>query len=552
MRSWASLQRRPSEILGPEPQRACDSVGKLFSWDGHFLVSLMDLNLIIVGSGPVCVELLRRRRLAGGRACVLWTHQMPILSDMAALNRHPLSELRSSIFHLRNFCWQPPSMSRTDVGEVEELRAAHRCWPSAVCMQGPDIVPLQEDQVYAITQDPDGRASGIEVLDGTSGNQLWSMSGAVVFAGEDFSGVLSAACDSIQVARELDLSAHFEDAKPMTVMSTWTCVRTCLYSFVHLTVYCSAMRVFEPLNTAAQLPWWRCTFTVGLFPYGFATYCIYWANCLAGTKLPRGMKILGGLLSSSLFSVFAMNSRVASEDDSRPIYRPISLVFFVGTVFYAVLSPVIHLVWYRFLAHSGTSSKEDSHSEVISEEAKPVHKCNHVLWTCAHVLFTFGSWIFLYLISMVFMQLQSISAVGAALFLTLATNLTEKAVSCMTTSIYTGLVYNVRCRPGEKRILGDQRKYLMVPVALTHAFCESARLISLLSVTMQYGGWWWSFNLVLNLAVNLLERSYCSLSFLTYMCPALSRTLLPGLARFYIRRQRFCQAMHSMCPSWPF
>ncbi|CAE7699492.1 unnamed protein product, partial [Symbiodinium sp. CCMP2456] len=430
------------------------------------------------------------------------TEQMPILSDMAAFNRHPLSELRSALFHLRNFSWQPPSMSRTNVREVEELRAAYRCWPSAVCRQGPDIVPLHEDQVYGITQDLDGRACGIEVLDGISGTQLWSMSGAVVFAGDAFAGVLSAACDTIHVARELDVSVRFEDAKPLTLMSTWTCLWTCLYSFVHLTTYCSAMRVYEPLNTAELLPWWRCTFTVGLFPYGCATYYVYWANCLAGTKFPLGIKILGGLLASILSSVFAFTSWPGSEE-----YRPIFMVFIGGTMSYTMVSAVIHGAWCILWAHCESSSEKDSDSSgVSSEEVKPVHKRSHLLWACAHFLFTFGSWMFLYMISMVFLWLQYTSAVGAALFLTLATNLTEKAVSCMTT------------------------RHLMIPVALTHSFCESTRLISLLSVTMQYGGWWWCFNLALNLATNLLERSYSSFSFLTYLCPGLSRFLLPGMS----------------------
>ncbi|CAE7882812.1 unnamed protein product [Symbiodinium microadriaticum] len=528
MQSWAGLSRRPSEIFGPDAPEACDSVGKLFSYDPNFSVSLMDLNLIIVGTGPVSTELLRQRRLAGGRACVLWTEQMPILSDTAAFNRHPLSELRSSVFHLRNFCWQPPSMSRTNVREVEALRAAYRCWPSVVSRQGPDIVPLHEDQIYSISQDLDGRACGIEVLDGISGTLLWSMSGAVAFAGDAFAGVFTAACDTIHVASELDVSVRLEDAKPLTMMSTWSCLWTCLYSFVHLTTYCSAMRVFEPLSTAEQLPWWRCSFTVGLFPYGFAAYCVYWGNCLAGTKFPLGMKIVGGLVASILFTVFAFTSRDGSGE-----YRPIFTVVIGGTMSYITVSAVIHGVWCRLWARCESSSeKESDSSEVSSEEVKPVtvHKLSHLLWACAHFLFTFGSWMFLYMISMVFSRLNDTSAVGAALFLTLATNLTEKTVSFMTTSLYTGLVYNVRCRSGEKHILGDQRRHLMKPVALTHAFCESTRLISLLSVTMQYGGWWWSFNLALNLATNVLERSYSSFSFLTYLCPGLSRLILPGIS----------------------
>ena len=478
MRSWAELQIRPEEAEeGAEAEKACDSCGRLLTSGRNVAVSLVDLNLIIVGSGPVAAEILHRRRLAGGRACLLWTEQMPVLSNMATLDLHPLSELRSAVFSLRDFCWQPPSMSRTNVREVEELRAAYGCWSSAVCRQGPDIVALEDGQVYSITQDVRGRACGIEVLDGLEGTQLWSMCGAVVFAGEAFGEQLKATCDKMHLAHELDVSVRFEDAKPLTTMSARTCFWTCLYSFVHLTIYCWVMRIYETPNTPDQLPWWRGAFTVGLFPYGFSVYYVYWANCLAGTKFPLGMRLFGGVSACILFSMFFIWSRQPTGD-----FRPLFSAFFVGTVAYTLVSVVFHAVWYTCCARFQISSKEDSDNSEGGEAAKSAHKRNHVLWTCAHVLFTFGSWILLYFVSMLFMNLESYSKFWAAAFLTVATNLTEKLVSSMTTWLYTGLVYNVRSRPDGKGILGDQRKHLMLPVALTHSFCESARLVSLLSV----------------------------------------------------------------------
>lgn len=236
------------------------------------------------------------------------------------------------------------------------------------------------------------------------------------------------------------------------------------------------------------------------------------------------MRLFGGLSACVLFSMFFLWSRQASGD-----YRPLFSAFFVGTVAYTFVSVVLHAVWYTCCARFQVSSKEDPDNSESGEAAKSAHKLNHVLWTCAHILFTFGSWILLYFVSVLFMNLESYSRVWAAVFLAVATNLTEKIVSSVTTWLYTGLVYNVRSRPDGKGILGDQRKHLMLPVALTHSFCESARLVSLLSVTMCAGGWWWLLNIALNLSVNLLERSYGTRSLLTYFFPFLARWWLPGI-----------------------
>jgi len=80
----------------------------------------------------------------------------------------------------------------------------------------------------------------------------------------------------MHLAHELDVSVHFEDAKPVTTMGARTCFWTCLCSFVRLNIYCWTMRIFETPNTVDQLPWWHGTFTVGLFPYGFSAYYVYW------------------------------------------------------------------------------------------------------------------------------------------------------------------------------------------------------------------------------------------------------------------------------------
>ena len=132
----------------------------------------------------------------------------------------------------------------------------------------------------------------------------------------------------------------------------------------------------------------------GAFPIWVLGLLRLLANCLSGTKFPLRMRLFGGLSACVLFSMFFLWSRQASGD-----YRPLFSAFFVGTVAYTFVSVVLHAVWYTCCARFQVSSKEDPDNSESGEAAKSAHKLNHVLWTCAHILFTFGSWILLYFVS---------------------------------------------------------------------------------------------------------------------------------------------------------
>ena len=136
---WTKLCRR----LQGGDQDTCTSMGRLLS-DTRVNVRLLDLNLIIIGTGPIAQELLRRRRAAGGRACLLWTDEWPDGGGGAndASSRLPAFDLQSVAFKLPTFRWMPPEMRPPSEPALDKIRHAHGCWTSEFSSYGPDVVEL--------------------------------------------------------------------------------------------------------------------------------------------------------------------------------------------------------------------------------------------------------------------------------------------------------------------------------------------------------------------------------------------------------------------------
>ncbi|CAE6960231.1 hda-6 [Symbiodinium sp. CCMP2592] len=133
-------------------------------------------------------------------------------------------------------------------------------------------------------------------------------------------------------------------------------------------------------------------------------------------------------------------------------------------------------------------------------------------------------------ISLAYVQMQMSSPQAAALFLAVSTSVTEKVVCRILNASYTTFIYTPRSSVnGSKSILGDQRRYLTVPVAMTHAYCEAVRLSSLLSVTVRSPSWAWLPSVLLNVSFNLMERTQLMMSLAVRILPWCD-WMFPGLS----------------------
>ena len=68
-----------------------------------------------------------------------------------------------------------------------------------------------------------------------------------------------------------------------------------------------------------------------------------------------------------------------------------------------------------------------------------------------------------------------------------------------------------------------------MPLAVVHAYCESVRLVVLMSIVIKVPGWGWLLNIALNVTSNLLDRCYWTLTALTCCFPSLVKLVLPGM-----------------------
>ena len=139
---------------------------------------LLDVNLIIIGSGPEAEKLLHRRVEAGGRACLLWTSLGPQPPATLNLPHVPHDEV---LFDMETFTWQPPAadVSGAESSELRRLRHQFGSVDLGFMRCGPDVVALQEDEVYELILDAQKNLAGVRVLHDDV--VRWQLSGAVLF-----------------------------------------------------------------------------------------------------------------------------------------------------------------------------------------------------------------------------------------------------------------------------------------------------------------------------------------------------------------------------------
>ncbi|CAE7267638.1 CPK2 [Symbiodinium natans] len=481
-------------------------------------VRLADVNLIIIGDCAEARELLRRRRLTGGRACLLWTNRRP--REPRVQTEAVNVDLHSAMLDMASFVWSPPPLSTSATRAVQEMRRKHGCSAKGMSRFGPDILDLRDVECYRVLVDKFGNECGIEVYDEFRGNLLWALSGAVVFCGASFVGKAPVVCSSMGQAARLDVSVDFEEAKPLVTTTHGTVAAAFLQNFLFLVVYLWIMGHFEARADASVWPWWRLSWAAVGFFFGWGFFPQYWGITLGGRVLPIWFRIFGSLCNFLCNFLLLLPLQWTLDRSSTAGMMTTCAVFTTcvgGCSTYLFTSICVLIAFHRF-----------------SRGQTRLDWLRHSAWTFAHLVTTLGTWIFLYGIALIYIYVQAASPQLAAVFLAFSTSGTEKCVSKVLNFSYTTFIYTPRCSiNGSKDIRGDQRRFLTIPVAITHAYCEAVRLVSLLSVTVRNPGWEWLPSILLNTGVNLMERTQLMLSLAVrilpwcdWLCPGLSVVIL--------------------------
>ena len=211
--------------------------------DGTTSWKLLDVNLIIVGSGPVAEQLLQKRLDAGGRACLLWTQDSPQPIPKGIVLDHGVAPLDET-----TFVWQPPPTDST-CKEVHRLRRRFGSWDYGYMRSGPDVVALPDGGRYELLLDSQNRVVGIRVL--VDDALSWQMSGAVLLT--DATGV-----DSEADVQQVNVSVQQEEAKPLIFtpmggMSYFAGIVAYVLGFVMST---GLVLTNERSVQAEQIDWW--------------------------------------------------------------------------------------------------------------------------------------------------------------------------------------------------------------------------------------------------------------------------------------------------------
>ena len=353
---------------------------------------LLDVNLIIIGSGPQAERLLQRRLRAGGRACLLWTRVPPESSPSVTVSHDQVP------FKQETFTWLPPP--RTREGSCPEILRLQRRFGSAdygFMRAGPEVVALSEGEHYELVLE--GRSCvGVRVL--RAGAVSWQLSGAVLPVGP-WDGQCPQSQPSSREAWELtiDVGVQQEEAKPQMYIDGGgplvTAVSAAYFVLVHVCTY-----IFLNMHESHVLPedvdwWWQLPRTMTVTGQLWSQQL---ADGLLGYPIRRSVAVIMILAGALVWSFFEFAFLL-----QRSGWR---LQYFVMTCIGFEMSSVTQLLLCLCVKRCGRISPW------LMNRAQDTKR--QALWTAflwlMNMLLLFAQWI----IIMVYVFLDSVSTILAA------------------------------------------------------------------------------------------------------------------------------------------
>ena len=437
---------------------------------------LLDVNLIIVGTGPAAELLLQRRLDAGGRACLLWTQLSHQPAPKGAVYEHDLAS-----FDEETFIWQPPALDQA-CREVSQLRHRFGSWDYGFMRSGPDIVALPDGGRYELLLDGQNRVAGIRVLQGDV--LCWQLSGAVLFV--DASG----ADEEAAYVQQVNVSVQQEEAKPVifTPFGGPAYLAGILAYLFFGSMNFGLLYTGERSAQAEDFDgWWWAnrTLTVG----GHV-----WTQLLVDTLLGRRQP----LHAATVATLFGAVVWTLVEFFFILLFRGSRPQFFVFEASAFEISSLAQLACGFVIARGCRTSHPSSGATQTQDTGR------HLVWTAfmfsMNVILLFAQ----YSIILGFMFLEGSSNILAGTFLSLSTTASELAAVSLMERAYMKLVWP---RAGDQKriVYGDQHPPVLMMINWAHSLCEGTRLVSLISVAARSPEWRWDWlGSVLVLFVNNL------------------------------------------------
>jgi len=487
--------------------------------------SLSDISMIVIGKGEEAKNILKRRRLEGGRALLLWTDQQP------AVDRSCLAANNTAIeFDMLTFLWNPPLQSKlTRNSEVKNLRSEFGSFTRGLCRIGPDIVDLAENERYDIIENSLGYPVGVRVWEIGSG-VVWEMSGQVCFAGKHFLGRVGA-FDTMQKVEAECFALLCQEAKPLSTVTYRQVGVSGAWYFVQLLAFFVGMNVSEVDNEAGNITWWRLPFGLGTFWFGFGIIPCILGHSLTGLWPTTSLHLVGGCVAVVTFTTFCVCpiGYIGSPWYTFPVFD----VCVLGTACYLLICMPIQAMYFRISRPTCICPDAEKKQE------KFAWKC-HLAWTMWLILGSFGSWIIMYLIALSYVQLSRKSAFGAALALPFMTSGCELVVATLNKAVYEKFVYRPRARSGSKaEVRGDQKSHMISVMMFTHSYAESTRLISFLADVALNPSYTWIAAYTLCFVLNIFQRTGYIVAMAMHVAPGTKKVVKLGASKVLHMEAKF-------------
>eukprot|EP00928_Gymnodinium_smaydae_P080277 TRINITY_DN64004_c0_g1_i1.p1 TRINITY_DN64004_c0_g1~~TRINITY_DN64004_c0_g1_i1.p1 ORF type:complete len:754 (+),score=47.84 TRINITY_DN64004_c0_g1_i1:79-2340(+) len=503
--SWTDLPLPNTQTReGSQDAAAQAAIVGMFRSSSHVLsaerpVRLLDVNLIIVGTGAEAIELLRRRRACNGRALLLWT------DAQAARPVPPKQTVYSSSvqFEMSSFLWNPPQSSKpTASKEIADLRHKFSSETRGLCKFGPDILELGSDESYEVILNSQGQPSGVRVCNNYS--LVWEMSGVVLLVGKHFGDC--SACTSMSEASSIDVDVLHEELKPFASVQHKHVIIASVIYFVQLFGYSVLMNVNERSLQFGQPPWWRVFFSAGTPFFGYGIIPDIFGYSLFGLAPSKRISFVCAFLAWPCFSLLYFIP--AGNFDGISYVWPIFMICVLGTVFYLMVTFPLYIIW-------ACRTYTRLRVAIVG-----IAWMRHFAWMTWLLAGSLGSWIVLYSIALFYLFLSRYASVVAAILLPLMTTACEQLFASINQLVYNKVIFRVaRSEGGRKQVMGYQRRHLVTVMMFTHAFAESTRLVSLIADEVREPGYAWITSLIMGLVIEVVIRTGNLDYFKVIWCP---------------------------------
>eukprot|EP00928_Gymnodinium_smaydae_P005811 TRINITY_DN11998_c1_g2_i1.p1 TRINITY_DN11998_c1_g2~~TRINITY_DN11998_c1_g2_i1.p1 ORF type:complete len:699 (+),score=33.52 TRINITY_DN11998_c1_g2_i1:98-2194(+) len=479
---------------------------------------LQDVNLIVVGRGPLAEELVTRRRTCGGRVCWLLTDEKPIGAELVLDEVEAQDSVRSYtstdnnvgeaglLMSIDHFMWNPGSLAvnssskKNEVIVNEAVHVRQRFGYSELSWRttGPYIMPLCNSECYSLLTVSGGRACGIRILRRESPEIVWELSGAVVFAGvtcPSFSNCLPLpVVKTLADIRDMELDCSSEEAKPYAIVDPMHVAIWALIMFAQFVIFFVLMSVFETEGTLAYFPWWRASYSLFHGAIGGLTATPYlFGPCLTG-RVMTGKAAFVCLLTCAGTHFAAPLVPLTGSGTRVSIY----LAECLGFGLYFPISLYLQIKYPKVL--------------VDPPRFNAPRLCRHLAWFFTVAWGCFGNWMVFYAVGLLYVYISIMHEGLASICLPALVGVIELLTVAGTSCVYNHLVYKPRVltRSSKGSVVGDQKLRFIVPICLTHAYAECARILCVFAVTVKNPHNPWILSLVSSLLWNVCARLYGS------------------------------------------